>query len=800
MNAEHETKPNPPKKRQFWRRVFIYLTTLGLICTAALICVYLYMEQQLPDVSKLKDTHLQVPMKILDRDGGLIAQYGEKRRIPLTFEEIPKPLIDAILATEDARFYDHPGVDPIGLARAALVVIRSGRKAQGASTITMQVARNFYLTRKKTFSRKLREILLALKIDHEFSKDKILTLYLNKIFFGNRAYGVGAAAAVYYGKPLNELSLAQMAMLAGLPQSPSRNNPIRNPEAALDRRNHVLERMYELHKISQEAFQQASAEPVTAHYHHKKIDLRAGYIASSIRQQMLEKFGEDIYEMGLSVTTSINAPIQRAARYALEMGLINYSLRHGYWGPEGHLDDFDLENLAASFKPFPKLKLLPLAIVTAVSDTSIAVTTENNESVEINWSGLRWARLHLEGEERSALPKKAADVATVGDVVRVQLYKNHWRLAQWPKVQGAMVVLDPHKSQVLGLVGGFDYATSSFNRATQALRQPGSSFKPFIYSAALSKGFTLASIINDAPVVIKDSGENTLWRPTNDTKKFYGPTTLREGLIKSRNLVSIRLLEETGIHYTLDYLQNFGFSPSNLAHTLSLALGSTEITPYQLARAYTVFASGGYLRDNQLLLSYRYNGSDIEQPYTQPDCGLLEDNSSGCLQPSITPQNSYLMTLVLQDVIQSGTGRAAKVLRRHDLAGKTGTTNDQQDAWFSGFNKDLVAIVWVGYDNLRSLHEYGSQAALPIWINFMKKALKGKPETELNQPNGIVTLRINKKTGEPADSGDPSAIFESFRTQYSPQQLSPDNKHVNSEQVDSNASDEDHTSSADPIF
>ncbi len=703
-------------------------------------------------------------MKVLDSSGGLIAEYGDKRRIPLSFDQIPQSLIDAVLATEDARFYEHPGVDPIGLVRAAIVVLKSGRKAQGASTITMQVARNFYLTREKTFSRKLREILLALKIDETFSKDTILSLYLNKIFFGNRAYGVGAAADVYYGKKLNELSLAEMAMLAGLPQSPSRNNPIRNPESALERRNHVLERMYELGKISHAQYEQAISEPVTARYHHQKIDLQADYAASTIRQQMLEKFGEKIYEIGLTVKTSISAPIQRSATNALENGLIDYSLRHGYWGPEGHVDYVKTTRLASTFKPFIRLKRLPLGIVTAVESDHLIVTTEDYGPVYIGWNGLRWARRHLEGDALSAFPRKPSDVAKVGDIVRVQAHDNSWRLAQWPKVQGALVVLDPKTGHVLAMVGGFNYEKSPFNRATQALRQTGSSFKPFIYSAALDKGFTLASLINDAPIVEEDSGENALWRPMNDTKKFYGPTRLREGLVKSRNLVSIRLLQEIGINDTLNYLQKFGFKESELPHTLSLALGSAETTPYQLARGYNVFASGGYLRENQLLLSYRYNGSDLVQPTTLPDCSTDNDNEENCLAPEITPQNDYLMTLALQDVIQHGTGSAARVLQRHDIAGKTGTTNNQVDAWFAGYNQDMVAVVWVGYDNLRSLKEHGAQAALPIWIDFMKQALKNKPENELNQPPGIVTIRINKNTGLPTDSNDSSAIFESFKT------------------------------------
>ena len=794
MDLDNQSKPRLRKKRQFWRNVFIYLISLALLSIAALICLYFYMESQLPDVRKLKDIRLQAPMKILDSNGGLIAEFGEKRRIPLRFDQIPKPLIDAVLATEDARFYEHPGVDPIGLARAALVVLKSGRKAQGASTITMQVARNFYLTREKTFSRKLREILLALKIDQTFSKDTILSMYLNKIFFGNRAYGVGAAADVYYGKQLHELSLAQMAMLAGLPQSPSRNNPIRNPDSARERRNHVLERMYELHKVSHEEYEQAINEPVTASYHYKKIDLHADYVASFIRQQMLEKFGENIYEMDLTVQTTINPTIQRAARNALEQGLIDYSLRHGYWGPEGHVDTIQTTDFGSTFQPFIKLKRLPLGVVAAVENDHIIVITADYGPVYIDWRGLNWARRHLKGNALGPFPRKPSEVAQIGDIVRIQKQGASWRLAQWPKVQGAVVVLDPKTSHVLALVGGFNYEKSPFNRAIQAWRQPGSSFKPFIYSAALDKGFTLASIINDAPIVQEDSGENALWRPMNDTKKFYGPTTLREGLVKSLNLVSIRLLQQIGIHYTLSYLEKFGFKSSELVHTLSLALGTSETTPYQLARAYNVFASGGYLRDNQIVLSYSYNGGNLEQPTTLPDCSIT--NEENCLPPSITPQNDYLMTLALQDVIQHGTGRAARVLQRQDIAGKTGTTNDQADAWFAGYNQDIVAVVWVGYDNLRSLKEHGAQAALPIWIDLMKKALSGKSENELSQPPGIVTIRINKTTGLPTDSNDSSALFESFRSEYAPKTDENEEAQNKPGELD----DSGHDDSEAPIF
>ena len=767
--------PPAPKKRRIWRVLITLVVILCILALAGYGALKVYIRSQLPDVSRLKDIHLQVPMRILDRDGQLIAQYGEKRRIPLTFEEIPKQLVDAVLSTEDARFYEHPGVDLIGLARAAVVMIKSGRKEQGASTITMQVARNFYLTRKKTFSRKIQEILLALKIDSELPKDKILSLYLNKIFFGNRAYGVGAASAVYYGKQLNELTLAQLAMLAGLPQSPSRNNPIRNPEGAIERRNHVLERMLELKEITQEQFQTAVIQPVTATYHQKKIGLYAPYVANKVRDNMFAKLGDRIYEIGLQVTTTLQADLQRAAHNALQKGLIAYSLRHGYWGPEGHVDAalIDRTNLDGVFKPYDKLPILPLALVLGVDTDSITVIRPDQSTLTIPWSGLKWARRHLADQTVSPYPRTADEIVRIGDIVRVQDHAGHPRLAQWPKVQGALVATNPKTGAVLAMTGGFSYKRSEFNRVTQALRQPGSCFKPFIYSAALNKGFTFATIINDAPVVKQDSGENALWRPMNDTKKFYGPTTLHTGLIKSRNMVSIRLLEKTGVPYTLNYLQRFGFNPQKMAHSLSLALGSAEVTPYDLIRSYDVFANGGYLLPNQLIASTRYSGSEPTAstfPIRCPSTPQMNNNSDEppCQPPFITPQNDYLMVRALQDVIQHGTGRGARVLKRDDLSGKTGTTNKQVDAWFAGFNQSIAVVVWVGFDDLASLHEYGSQAALPIWVDFMRQALAHTPVESLQEPSGMVTMRINRLTGEPTTASGPQTRFETFRKEYAP--------------------------------
>jgi penicillin-binding protein 1A len=619
--------------------------------------LYAYMQICLPDVSVLNDVTLQVPLRVYSADGKLIAEYGSKRRAPVSINQVPKQLIQAIIATEDARFYSHPGVDLIGIVRAAIAVISSGHKVQGASTITMQVARNFYLSPKKTYSRKIKEILLAIKIDKELSKDKILELYLNKVYFGSRAYGVSAAAHVYYGKSLNELTLPELAMIAGLPQAPSRNNPLNDPEAALMRRNHVLKRMLDVGYIDKKTYEAAIKAPITTHYHQDRVQLDAPYVAEMVRAAMVMMYGPRAYDSGLNVYTTISSELQNDATDALQSGLVAYSVRHGM--------------------------------------------------------------------RRSAIPK----------------------------VQGAIVVLNPENGAVLALNGGYDFEYSAFNRALQAERQPGSSFKPFLYSAALAKGFTLATTINDAPIMVRDSGENSWWRPENDDDQFYGPTRLRVALAESRNLVSIRLLSEIGIPYALDYIQRFGFDSNELPHTLSLALGSGVITPMQLAEGYAVFANGGHQVTPYFINKIvDENGKVIYQ--AKPKLG----------EQVITQQNAYLMTQAMKSVIQNGTAEGAKILNRHDLAGKTGTTNNQIDAWFSGFNSNVLATVWVGFDNSQtSLHEYGAQVALPIWINFMKNALANQPEATMPEPAGIVTARINPKTGLLASSREKNAIFEIFQ-------------------------------------
>lgn len=770
--------------RHFWRKVCSHwLWSLLSICLAGLLviaAILLTLLLQLPNTETLNRVQYSEPLRIYSSDGHLLAQYGSERRIPITFKEVPPKLVDAVLATEDQRFYEHPGVDPIGILRAAYAVISSGKKVQGASTITMQVARNFFLTRKKTYSRKIEEMLLALKIDHEFEKQKILELYLNKIYFGNHAYGVAAAAEVYYGKKLHQLTLPQMAMIAGLPQAPSRANPLRRPKDATIRRNHVLERMQNAGFISKQEMQQAQQAPITASYHYKEVPVTAPYAAEAIRQLVVKEFGKQkAYHQGLIVNSTINLHLQNVAHDTLRKGLIQYSERHGWIGPLAHMTATDHSTWQSKLKSFSIDSPLQAAVVTKVDSQQIHVLDVDAKSIIINWDGLQWAKKRLDDKNHTGrAPKQASDLVSVGDVIVIRQDSNHaWRMSQQPEVQGALITMNPYNGAIEAIQGGFDYYRSKFNRALQASRQPGSCFKPFIYSAALNRGLTLASIINDAPIVVADSGEDALWRPDNDNFRFDGPTRLRVGLSESRNLVSIRLLQLIGIPYALDYVQRFGFNPNDLPRSLSLALGSGNMTPETLADGFSVFANGGYRVQpflvNNITLT---NGEIIQQNGQQHACTncinsqtLTEISKQDIAPEVITAQNAYLMVQAMHDVIEHGTGRAALVLNRKDLAGKTGTTNKQVDAWFAGFNDKIVSVVWVGYDDQqRSLREYGAKAALPIWIDFMHQALKGMPNSTLEQPPGIISVPINATTGAASTAGAPGSIFELFRKEYAP--------------------------------
>ncbi|MGD9108348.1 MAG: penicillin-binding protein 1A [Gammaproteobacteria bacterium] len=760
------------------------LWIIGICGTAIIACMMafvFYVEMTLPTVAVLKDVHMQMPLQIFSQDHKLIAEIGNVRRIPVTLDQVPKLLIQATLATEDQRFYDHPGVDIFGLMRAAIVLFTTGRKEQGGSTITMQVARNFFLTNKKTYVRKLREILLALKIDHIFAKNKILELYFNKIFYGHRAYGIAAAAKIYYGKTLDQLTLPEIAMLAGIPKAPSRNNPLANPKEAIKRRNHVLNRMLELKFIDQTTYQRAITAPITAKYHGFKVSLNAPYVAEMVRQKMFDEFGDDIYEHGYIVYTTINSRLQHTANTVLDKAVLAYDQRHGYRGAEKNLGKVNLTNfdqLLTILRHATTVNQLQPAIVTNITNHTADVLLKSGNIVTLKWDGLIWARHETisDGQEYlSPLPQFTQNILKVGDLIRVTKNQDgSFRLAQLPNVEAALVVINPNDGAILALNGGFNFYRSKFNRATQATRQPGSSFKPFIYSAALEKGFTLASVINDAPIAIPNAGgENSLWRPENDTKKFYGPTRLRVALDHSRNLVSIRLLRQIGIPYAIDYITRFGFDRTKLPNSLSLALGTAEITPLEMASAYSVFANGGY-QIKPYLIDKIINFNDQKIIYQTKPLLVFDDNATtptnnvNVAPRIISKQNAYLINTALRDVVQHGTGQAAMSLKRNDLAGKTGTTNDQKDAWFSGFNSNLVVTTWMGFDQSRSLYEYAAQSALPMWIDFMRAALKNQSESMMPQPEDIITVRIDKQTGLLAQADDPNSIFEIFRQKYAP--------------------------------
>ena len=781
-------------------RFAVAFRLLGILVLLAVLAAalatggtYWYLAPKLPSAEALRDVRLQVPLRVYTREGKLLAEFGEKRRKPLRLDEVPERLVQAILAGEDDRFFEHPGVDWQGLTRAVLYLVRTGEKGPGGSTITMQVARNFFLSREKTYIRKLNEILLALKIEREFTKDEILELYVNKIFLGQRAYGVGAAAQVYYGVPVTELTLPQLAMIAGLPKAPSRFNPVANPKQAVVRRNYVLRRMLELDYIAQDEHDAARDAPVSARVHGLAIEVEAPYVAEMVRAHMEETYGDDVYTAGYKVYTTLDGKLQGAADAALRQALLEYDARHGYRGSERHVTSGEeVTSLQKALEDIADVGGLVPAVVTSVDKRNVAAWARNVGAVEIGFESMEWARPYIDENRRGDEPKGADAVLKAGDVIRVRPAENGWTFAQLPDVEGALVSLDPNDGSIVALTGGFDFYRSKFNRATQAERQPGSSFKPFIYSAALEHGYTPASIINDAPVVFEDPSLKSAWRPENYGGKFFGPTPLRTALYKSRNLVSIRLLRDIGIDFALEHIARFGIDVESLPRGLSLALGSGVLTPLELATGYSVLANGGYAvepyfidrvldGDDTLLFAADplvvCRDCDDEEAMTVSASTPPADGEgagaalsaeagadSGTGSPTGLPgserrapraidaRNAWLMYSLMRDVIRRGTGRKARVLERDDLAGKTGTTNDQYDAWFSGFSPDLVATAWIGFDEFRPLgqRETGARAALPMWIAYMKEALEGVRPKETQPPEGVVTVRIDPATGEAA--------------------------------------------------
>lgn len=849
-----------------------FAAVCGMVLTLA--GIYLYLSPQLPPAENYREVRLETPLRIYSQDGALLAEFGERRSIPLPFEEIPKDFINALLDTEDKRFYEHSGIDYISLANDTLeLLLNRGEITSGASTITMQLSRNISFSLEQTFIRKFKEMLLALKIEEALTKDEILALYVNAVPYGKRAYGAQAAAFTYYGKPLNELSLAQLAMLAGIPQAPSAGNPINGPERALRRRNLVLSRMLEQGSITADQHAQATAEPMQARVYERELDVPAPYVAEWVRRQLIGSY-PDLYTAGYEVHTTIQSNLQQQATGSLRNGLMAYDKKHGYRGAEANLlaqaDDGAATTseinvngtdrlLELAKKTLAKNKPvgdLQAAVVLEVNPEQAVALTASGEQISLPMAALEWAKPYESVNVTGPAPTAPTDVLQPGDLIRVitgaqaeQIGEPQtssktpkegeeptpppaWVLAQIPEVQGALVSLDPNTGAVLALEGGFDFGLSQFNHALQAARQPGSSFKPFVYSAALANNVTPASIFMDAPLVFDDDALETQYRPDNDNKRYNGPTRLREALYRSINLVSIRVMLKIGASKVLKHIKDFGFDTRQFPKSTQLAIGGGKmaVTPLQNARAYAIFANGGhriepYIVDRvvdsrgKLLRSAtpmricsecenwqkqagaEDGGETAEMPSYCPGFNTAtQDTATGgdgnsevasddsdqgsemftaleaeepefiCADRVLDERNAYLMTTMLRDVIRRGTGRRARVLERSDLGGKTGTTNDAADTWFNGFSQNLVSTVWVGFSNFDPLgaRAYGSNTPLPIWVDYMRTALADLEEEPLVQPPGVVVVKIDPETGEAAAPRQPGTIFEYFYAENAP--------------------------------
>ena len=795
--------------------------TLAFLGIYALIGSYLYVVPSLPPIDAMGTLNLPVPMRVYSRSGSLIAQIGEKRRVLVAYQDIPEVVRNAFIAAEDQRFYSHHGFDYSGMLRAVFVDLTSGHYSQGASTITMQAARNMFLTLDKSIRRKLQEVFVAYRMEHEFTKEQILQTYLNVIFLGQRSYGVAAAAETYFGKRLDQLSLAEAATLAGLPQAPSNYNPVTNPKAAQGRRRYVLQQMQKLRYIDAAEAQAAGQEIVAAHDFGILNEVDAPYVAEMARADLVSRFGEESVNEGYRVYTTIDGRLQTAAARAVRIGLIQYDRRHGYRGPLKQVD-IGGRTTPAQFEPMlagiAAIGDLSPAIVVSVAPQTARVYVRGLGFAQIDWDGLSWARRRISDTRAGAPPKRAEEVLQRGDIVYV--VANHTgqaQLAQQPEAQSALVALDPNDGAIIALIGGFDYFDNKFNRATQARRQPGSGFKPFLYSAALENGFTPSTIVMDAPIVYDDSGQERMWRPENSEKGFEGPMRLREALVYSRNLVTIRVVRQLGVDAAIDYAAKFGFNPQEMPRDMTIALGSLPATPLQMVTGYAVFANGGYRVDPYYIeriedaagrTVFEANPKVVcetcDQPTTDAEgtpaapavhpvqtvmttgestpsgtdstgSGDPDRRPANALPPLIapaqvaprvlSPQNVWLMDDMMADVIKRGTGiRAGLALKRSDISGKTGTTNEARDTWFNGFSRNIVATVWVGFDQERPLGEgeEGSRTAVPIWTNFMREALRDQPERPRPMPSGLVTARISPRTGELAGANESDAIYETF--------------------------------------
>jgi penicillin-binding protein 1A len=781
-------------------RICVVLVGAIALIAFANVCAYVYLKPALPDVDSLRDVQLQVPLRVYTRDGKLLAAIGEQRRIPVRYEQLPKKLILAFLATEDDRFFRHHGVDWQGILRAAVANLKAGGIRQGASTITMQVARDMFLTPRRDMKRKMSEIYISLLMEAEFSKEEIFSLYVNKIFLGQRAYGVGAAAEVYFGKSLDQLTVAEMATLAGIPTAPSVVNPVASPEAAKVRRLHVLGRMLELNYITQAEYDSARSYPMESRLHGSSIEADAPYVAEMVRNEMQAKYGEGVYTAGYKVYTTIDSRLQAAATVALRTGLLEYDHRHGFRGPTAKVDASKLttpKELDAQLEEFPVIGGLRPAIVEKVDAKSAKIYVRDMGEVTLPWEKLSWARRELPDEKVDRAPAQASEILARGDVIyTVGRTAQSVMFVQVPQAQSALVSVDPKDGAVVALVGGFDYFQSKFNRVTQARRQPGSGFKPFVYAAAFDKGFTPASIVLDAPIVIDEAGMEQAWRPKESENRFAGPVRLRDALVHSRNLVSVRLMRAIGGEYTWNYVTRFGFDKSQLPNDLTLALGTAELSPLQVAIGYATFANGGYKVTSYYIDRVEDAGGKVLQQAAPALACFQCDRASDPPAPKpaatanaraaqlddaphdgktmiplknlapqiIRPQVAYLLADMMKDVIRHGTGMRARSLNRDDIGGKTGTTNDHHDAWFNGFNGDLVTSVWTGFDQDRSLGdgEEGARVAVPTWTYFMHEALAGAPKHGVPVPDGIVAARISPETGLLASSDNPNSIIEYF--------------------------------------
>lgn len=754
----------------------------GLVLVLA--AAFLYLNPQVPEASSFRDVKLRAPLRIYSADNKLIQEFGE-RLIPITYEEIPTLFIRALLDTEDKRFFEHSGIDVITVANATWQLIRNkGSIKTGASTITMQLVKNISGETEVRFIRKFKEMLLALKIEQELSKEEILTLYLNVIPFGKHAFGIQAAANTYYGKDIAELTLAQTAMLAGIPQAPEAGNPINGPERATNRRNLVLLRMLEQASITQAQYDVAVAAPITAQVYGREIELPALYVAEMVRKRLLTEFGRDAYNDGLLVRTTIDSKKQLAAEAAMTRKLNEYDRRHGYRGPEYRRIQGTDEFIAAPEYGYPANWMATLenlrilgdqhpGIVTRSDENGFEVLTKDLERIEISEPGFRWARAYIDVNRRGARPKLATELAEVGDVIRFEVTEEGYRLGQVPAIQGALVSLNPDDGAVEALVGGYDFNAQQYNHVTQARRQPGSNFKPFFYAGAMTNGLTAASIYNDAPVVL-DGGElEETYRPSNSSDKFDGPMRLREALYRSKNLVSLRVILDYGPDNAIDFVSRFGFDTSDFPRDVQLAFGGGTIalTPMEVATGYAAFANGGYRVTPYFIKEIDSINEDVlmmaNPPRVCDDCGEEVLKAPRILDPRI----AYIMDSILADVLTRGTGtKANRAMKRRDIRGKTGTTNDA-DIWFSGYTRDLVATTWAGFDNNGPVgnREFGSTTPLETWIDYMTEALPPESESRsLNFPDRLVTLKIDPDTGLRTEPSDPRGIFEVFREEFAP--------------------------------